>query len=62
MGTHPDTDADTNTTAAAPAGHGGSAQRPASTTLDPRYSTPDAEARPLVHRRGPPAPLGGSSG
>ncbi|MGW4972518.1 pyridoxamine 5'-phosphate oxidase family protein [Streptomyces albidoflavus] len=56
MGTHPDTDADTNTTAAAPAGHGGSAQRPVSTTLDPRYSTPDAEAVPwstaedLLHR------------
>ncbi|GAB7073474.1 pyridoxamine 5'-phosphate oxidase family protein [Streptomyces albidoflavus] len=56
MGTHPDTDADTNTTAAAPAGHGGSAQGPVSTALDPRYSTPGAEAVPwstaedLLHR------------
>ncbi|NEC13319.1 pyridoxamine 5'-phosphate oxidase family protein [Streptomyces sp. SID8014] len=52
MGTHPDTDADTNSTAAAPTGHGG----PVSTTLDPRYSTPGAEAVPwsaaedLLHR------------
>ncbi|KLJ05073.1 pyridoxamine 5'-phosphate oxidase family protein [Streptomyces albidoflavus] len=48
MGTHPDTDTDTNSTAAAaPTGHGGPAQGgPVSTTLDPRYSTPDAEAVP----------------
>ncbi|MCQ9709391.1 pyridoxamine 5'-phosphate oxidase family protein [Streptomyces sp. BSP1] len=48
MGTHPDTDANTNSTAAAaPTGHGGPAQGgPVSTTLDPRYSTPAAEAVP----------------
>ncbi|MFD6041687.1 pyridoxamine 5'-phosphate oxidase family protein [Streptomyces koyangensis] len=53
MGTHQntdtgaDTDADTAGTAAAPAaGHGTPEQGPLSTTLDPRYSGPEAEAVP----------------
>ncbi|MEU7374297.1 pyridoxamine 5'-phosphate oxidase family protein [Streptomyces albidoflavus] len=53
---HTSTDTDTYSTAAALAGHGGPAQGPVSTTLDPRYSAPGAEAVPwsaaeeLLHR------------